>query len=192
MAFQIRIAEPSDAHALAPIYQYYVDHTVVTMDCTAPNATTFAYRMTQNLTRYPYLIAITEDNDVLGYAYAGAYSLRTGYDWSVELAIYVRHDDLTHGVGSALYDMMAKILTMQHVVNVSACITANNARSLDFHTSRGFTQAAVFPHFAYKFSQWWDIIWLTKQLRAGNQAPAAFVPFSTLRQRPSFRLPKQP
>ena len=41
--------------------------------------------------KYPYIVMV-EDDEIVGYAYAGRFKGRKAYDWCVETTIYVRED----------------------------------------------------------------------------------------------------
>nr|WP_155828631.1 GNAT family N-acetyltransferase [Schleiferilactobacillus shenzhenensis] len=181
MPIKIRPATPADAPALAAIYAPYVKSTAITMECTPPDTAEFARRIRTTLVRYPYLVAATGPGTIVGYAYASAYSFRTAYDWAAEVSVYVDQTKLAHGTGHQLYTALEAELQRQHVVSLGACITAGNQRSIAFHERDGFRQTAVFPHFAYKLDQWWDVVWLTKVLTPGDAAPEPFIPYSELR-----------
>jgi phosphinothricin acetyltransferase len=182
IAITIRIATTADAPRLAAIYASYVTGTAITMECTPPTAKEFLRRIQTTLQRYPYLVAVDDQGMIQGYAYASAYSFRTAYDWAAEVSVYVAQDAIAHGIGRRLYQALEAALRQQHVVSLGACITADNARSIRFHERDGYTQHALFPHFAYKLDQWWDVLWLTKVLTPGNTAPQPFVPFAEIKR----------
>jgi phosphinothricin acetyltransferase len=104
------------------------------------------------------------------------------YDWSVETAIYVARGRGGAGVGAALYAALERELRAQHVVNLGACITAENAGSIGFHRHLGYETVANFAHFGYKFGRWLDVVWMEKTLGEVPDSPDPFIPFSELRR----------
>lgn len=201
-AFSIRTATPNDAVALLAIYAPYVEETTITFEDQIPSVEEFRRRIEATLERYPYLVAETGGANgesgrngeagtgtgngviggktILGYAYAGAYKARVAYDWSVEATVYVSRDHAGEGVGSALYSEVDCALEQQNVVNVAACITAENEGSVAFHQRCGYETVAKFPHIGFKFGRWLDVLWMQKTLGAVPDVPQPFIPFGEL------------
>jgi phosphinothricin acetyltransferase len=182
---QIRTARPDDLRELLAVYAPYILGTTITFEETVPSVEEFRARIETTLERYPYLVAeevlpAGESTRILGYAYAGAYSSRVAYDWSVETAIYVSREASGRGVGSALYRELERVLARQHVVNLGACITTENEGSLAFHRHLGYEKVAEFKHFGFKFGRWLDVTWMEKTLGELPAQPEPFVPFGEL------------
>lgn len=179
MSVKIRVATMADVEKLLKIYQYYVKKTPITFEYEVPTVADFSQRIQTTLTRYPYLVA-EENQELVGYAYAGVYKGRVAYDWTVEVSVYVAYDTQAKGVGTALYQELEKILSRQHVVNLAACITGGNRQSVAFHEKFGYKEVAYFKHFGYKFNKWHDVLWMQKVLEKVPAVPEDFIPFSQL------------
>ncbi|WP_265460050.1 GNAT family N-acetyltransferase [Enterococcus sp. HY326] len=177
MELTIRIATPADAEKIVAIYEYYVKETPITFEYEVPSVAEFSQRIATTLERYPYLVAEI-DGEIIGYAYAGVYKGRVAYDWTVEVTVYVSHKTNVKGVGTALYEGLETYLLQQHVVNLTACITGGNQRSVGFHEKFGYQEVANFHHVGYKFDQWHDVLWMQKVLTEVPTVPAPFVPFA--------------
>ena len=117
----IREAEIEDAERLIEIYSYYVLNTAVSFEYEVPTISAFRDRIKGTLEKYPYLVCV-QGNKILGYAYAGAYSSRSAYDWTATTSIYVDKDYRRNGVGALLYDELEKKLKEQGIVNLLAGI----------------------------------------------------------------------
>ena len=100
--FEIREAVPGDAGELLAIYKPYVETTAITFEYEAPSRAEFEERIRHTKKKYPYLVACRGE-EILGYAYAGAFKGRAAYDWAVETSIYVRKGLGRQGIGSGLY-----------------------------------------------------------------------------------------
>ena len=87
----IREAKIEDAERLIEIYSYYVLNTAVSFEYEVPTISAFRDRIKGTLGKYPYLVCV-QGNKILGYAYAGAYSSRSAYDWTATTSIYVDKD----------------------------------------------------------------------------------------------------
>lgn len=161
---QIRPVDLNDAKDLVEIYAYYVLNTSITFEYDVPSIEEFSARIEKITSKYPYLIAL-QNNEIVGYAYATAYKERAAYDWSVETTVYVKHDIHGIGIGKTLYIELEQALKNKHIVNMLACITYPNPKSIDFHTKFGFTTVGHFPKVGYKFNEWRDIVWMMKDIK---------------------------
>ena len=90
-------------------------------------------------------------------------------------------------IGAALYDRLEDILKKQNITNLYACITYSDIEdavhdngSIRFHENRGFVLTAHFHNCGYKFSRWWDMVWMEKFIATHNAKTEAFIPFSDL------------
>ena len=189
-AGRVRDASPADAAALAEIYRPYVEETAVSFEYEAPDAVTFAERIRRTQERYPFLVYESEDGRPLGYAYASRFQERRAYDWSAEASVYVRRDARGRGAGKALYGELERLLKLQGVRNLYACIavpregsTHLTDASIRFHAALGFRLAGTFCRCGNKFSQWYDMCWMEKTIGTHEADPAPFVPYPELLDR---------
>jgi len=160
---QVRPVTLNDAIELVKIYAYYVLNTSITFEYDVPSIEEFSNRIQKITMKHPYLVA-TIDSEIVGYAYATSYKERAAYDWSVETTVYVKHDIHGNGIGKALYIELEQALKNKHIVNMLACITYPNPKSIDFHTRFGFTTVGHFPKIGFKFNEWRDIVWMMKNI----------------------------
>lgn len=161
---QIRNVTLNDAQELVDIYSYYVLNTTITFEYETPSMNEFTQRIQKITQKYPYLVA-TLDDEIIGYAYATSYKERAAYDWSVETTVYVKNDKHGLGVGKKLYTYLEQALKEKNIVNMLACITYPNPKSIDFHTKFGFEKVGHFPKVGYKFNEWRDIVWMQKVIK---------------------------
>lgn len=183
----IRPVQQADAAALAAIYRPYVEETAITFEYEAPSAETFGQRIAAITARYPYLVAEDAAGHPCGYAYASAFKGRAAYDWSVETSIYVARGMHGRGIGRALYERLEACLRQQNVRNLYACLAAPRPGSdrLDessrrFHERLGYRLVGTFSQCAYKFGQWYDMIWLEKFLAPHAADVAPFRPYAEI------------
>ena len=169
------MATVADAAALREIYLPYVRTTAVTFELEDPTLEDFTERVRKTLERYPYIVAV-EEGEIVGYAYASAFRPRAAYLHSIETSIYMRMDYRGKGVGRRLYETLAKLLVLQNVFNMEACIAHCDpadeyvpATSRLFHERLGFKLVGKFNKCAHKFGRWYDMIWMEKHL--GPHAP---------------------
>lgn len=79
----VRVVSVKDAKALLDIYTPYVKDTAITFEYEVPTLKEFEERISNTLTKYPYLVA-EKNNEIVGYAYAGEFKGRAAYDWAVD------------------------------------------------------------------------------------------------------------
>ena len=85
----LRMARPEDAGGMLAVYAPYVEHSTASWEYEAPSLAEFSGRLREHLdTGFPWLLA-EEDGAVLGYAYAGRFAARRGYDWDAEVTVYL-------------------------------------------------------------------------------------------------------
>lgn len=185
--FYIRVASVDDAGRIAQIYAPYVERTAVTFEYQVPSPQEFRQRISSTLAKYPYLVACDNDGTVIGYAYAGLFKGRAAYDWAAELSVYIDEGFRRRHIGSALYCELTKILQRQNITNLYACIAYSdtedamlNNNSIRFHEREGFVKTAHFHNCGYKFSRWWDMVWMEKFIAPHVAEMKNFIPFPEL------------
>ena len=166
----IREVQISDAPRLSEIYSYYVLNTAVSFEYEAPTQEEFVKRILCTTEKYPYLVCVN-DGVVVGYAYAGSYSARQAYDWTVTTSIYVDKDCRRKGIGTLLYDELEKRLKDQGIVNLLAGVASCEDEdeylthdSSNFHVNKGYMQVAHMKKVGKKFGKWYDLLWYQKRL----------------------------
>ncbi len=109
--------------------------------------------------------------EILGYCYAGVFKGRAAYSRSVETSIYIKMGEHGKGYGRALYSELEIALKKQGILNAYACIASPKPGSthLDnssqkFHEHMGYSLVGAFNDCAYKFGQWYNMIWMEKML----------------------------
>ncbi|HEV8053509.1 MAG TPA: GNAT family N-acetyltransferase [Candidatus Limnocylindrales bacterium] len=180
----IRLADPDrDAAAVAGIYRSAVEGSTISFEETAPDASEMADRIRRTLLRTPWLVAMADADEVVGYAYAGQHRDRAGYRWSVDISAYVHPDWRGRGVGRTLYDTLLPILVRQGFVNVYAGIALPNPASVALHQSIGMQLVGVYERVGYKLGEWLDVAWYGKRLAEPADPPAEPIALAELAQR---------
>ena len=177
---KIRSATLADAQALLAIYTPYIENTAISLELTPPTLEEFHSRMEARIGTYPYLV-LEENGEIFGYAYAGRFHARAAYDLSAEATIYLRTDARGKGYGKALYAALETELKARNVQNLYACIAYADPEdehlsndSYRFHTAMGYTEVGHFHKCAYKFSRWFDMVWMEKFLGEHEAKPKGF------------------
>ena len=113
----LRMARPEDAGGMLAVYAPYVEHSTASWEYEAPSLAEFSGRLREHLdTGFPWLLA-EEDGAVLGYAYAGRFAARRGYDWDAEVTVYLSaaaHRAVHRIAGSAAQAGLRQLLCAHH------------------------------------------------------------------------------
>lgn len=180
----VRVVSIDDAAELADIYKPYVVNTAVSFEYIAPDIQEFKGRIIEKLKKYPYLVA-EYSGEIVGYAYVSEFLPRPAYKHSVETTVYIKEGFHGKGVGKSLYLALEKILKLQNVLSLNACIacadvpdeTLNNSSML-FHSKMGYRYVGRFNASGYKFGRFYDMIWMEKLIAEPTLPFDEFLPFS--------------
>lgn len=176
----LRAAREADVPAMLRIYAPYVTSSTASWKYEPPSAAEFAERLrAHRAAGFPWLLA-EADGAVLGYAYAGRFAERRGYDWDAEVTVYLSPAAHRRHIGAALYTALLALLRAQGYVNCYALVTDPNPASEAFHRSMGFAEAARLPRAGYKQGRWVGLFYYHKALCAPPEHPAAPIPAEQL------------
>lgn len=179
----VRIATPRDAHLIREVYAYYIEHTEATFNEVLKPLRAYAADIRTLVKTYPYLIAEDWEGRFLGFANAEPVRPQSGYRYSVELTIYLHPQAPARaGIGTALYNMLLRMLKAQGFVNAYGVVNSSNQESLALHAHYGFTVAGELNGSGYKHGKWLSAVWLHKQLNDPLTPPPPIVPFEQYRK----------
>ncbi len=171
-AVAITPATLDDAPAIAAIYGHHVLHGTASWEVEPPGAAEIAERMGKILDAgWPWLVARNEDGEVLGYAYAGQYHPRAGYLFACENSIYLRHDRLGQGIGTALLAALLDACETCGFRQIIAGIAGSEPASVALHARAGFVEVARLKSVGRKHAQWLDVIYMQRSLGPGDSTP---------------------
>jgi len=139
----IRLATPKDAAVISGIYNHYVLSSSITFEEHAVTEGEMAARIAETMSVFPWLV--WEDAEgVLGYAYASRWKARSAYRYSAESTVYVKHDQVGHGIGRKLYADLIDRLSKAGLHCVIGGIALPNMPSQRLHEALGFKKVAHF------------------------------------------------
>jgi L-amino acid N-acyltransferase YncA len=163
-ATRIRAAGSDDGAALASIYNYYVDNTVVTFEETAVTAADMNARVAEvYAVKLPWLVAEGAQG-VCGFSYAYRWKERAAYRHSVETTVYLEPAAMGQGLGTALYAALIARLVDLGCHAMIGGIALPNAASIALHEKFGMRRVAHFPEVGFKFGRWVDVGYWQKVL----------------------------
>ncbi|MBT8327190.1 MAG: GNAT family N-acetyltransferase [Bacteroidia bacterium] len=153
---EIRPASSTDSVEIADIYNYYIDHTIVTFETTPISAEEMQQRIEKISNQFPYLVAII-DTVVVGYAYASTWKPRAAYNFAVETSIYLKNGYEGSGIGTKLYSKLIDEVRSTDVKTAIGGVSLPNQGSIVLHEKLGFKKIGVFSRVGFKFQKWIDV-----------------------------------
>lgn len=175
MDLRIEFASNDHLAAIADIYNdAVVNTTAIWNDAQVDMDNRRDWLAMRRASGYPVLVALDEQQRVLGYASFGDFRAFDGYRFSVENSVYVHRDARGRGVGHAL---MARLIDEARRIGkhlMIAAIESGNEASVRLHAQFGFVESGRMAQVGTKFGRWLDLTWM--QLRLDDLAPGASRP----------------
>lgn len=163
--FDIRDARAEDAAQIAAIYNHYVARTVVTFEVDPVAVDDMQGRVAGvQGDGLPWLAAIDDAGDVLGYAYATRWRARAAYRNSVESSIYLAPGAVGRGIGRRLYERLLEQLAARGLHTVIGGAALPNPASVALHEALGFSKVAHLREVGHKFGRWIDVGYWQRRL----------------------------
>ena len=160
---EIRAVEPSDCRAICDIYNYYIEHTVISFEEQPLAVGDMAQRVLACTESYPWLVCV-DSGRVVGYAYANRWQVRCAYRQCVETTVYLEPGQQGRGCSRALYSALLPRLARQGLHTAIAGIALPNEASVRLHERMGFSQVAHFAEVGWKQDRWVDVGYWQKML----------------------------
>ena len=155
--------------AIAEIYNHAVVHTTAIWNDITVDASNRAHWLIQRVSDgFPVLVAVNDDDCVLGYASYGPWRNFDGYRYTVENSVYVHENSHRMGAGRALMAALIAHARQAGLHVMVAAIEAGNQPSIALHTAFGFVETGRMPQVGCKFGRWLDLAFL--QLTLGDDA----------------------
>lgn len=120
---------------------------------------------------YPYIVAVDEAGEVLGYAYASAFRSRPAYRWLVEDSIYIAAQARGRGLGGLLLRALVERSAALGFRQMVAVIGGASPASIALHAAAGFTMAGRIEGSGFKHGGWLDTVFMQIALGEGTVMP---------------------
>ena len=172
MDLRIRPAADADIPAIAAIYADAVRHGTASFELDAPDQAEMGRRRSALVAAgYPYLVA-ERGQDLLGYAYAGAYRTRPAYRSTVEDSVYVAPAAHGQGVGRALLSaLIAECEARDFRLMVAVIGDRASNGSIRLHEALGFAHVGALEPVGYKHGRWLATVLMQRVLGPGASTP---------------------
>ncbi|WP_350280872.1 N-acetyltransferase family protein [Kribbella sp. HUAS MG21] len=167
---KVRDASVADAAACAAIYAPYVTGTAITFEVEPPTVGEMAERIAKARATHAWLV-LEDDEQVVGYAYAGPMKPRPAYRWSCEVSVYVAPSHHRTGAGRTLYNALFDRLADRGFRTAVAGVTLPNPASEALHKSLGFDPIGTYRNIGWKLDSWHDVAWSQRPLAHQSDPP---------------------
>lgn len=154
---KIREVALDDASRICKIYNYYIEHTVITFETAPISVEEMAGRIQDIIeSGAPYYVGETEEG-IVGYCYLNKWNGRSAFSTTKEITIYLDIHQTGKGYGSMLYSHLLQNIDKKRIHVLIAGICIPNDESVKLHEKFGFKQASFMKEVGWKFDQWRDL-----------------------------------
>lgn len=160
----VRLAEPRDAESVRRIYNAEVVGSTATFDLRPRTPEEQGAWMDDHRGTYPVVVAVDDEDRVLGFGSLSTYRDRPSYATTVENSVYVDTEHRGNGVGRALLEELVRLATLHGFHSMIARIGGDNTASIALHQACGFEEVGVEREIGRKFNRWLDVAVLQRML----------------------------
>jgi phosphinothricin acetyltransferase len=173
-AFTVRDATDADMKNVTALYDHHVRHGTGSYEYDPPPLEEMIQRRDTVLRQeLPWLVAATDNGDLLGYAYAGLFHGRIGWRFCVEDSVYVAPHAQGRGVGKALLMALIDRCTAAGKRQMIGVVgDAENTGSIALHHACGFERVGMVKGGGWKFGRWIDTVYMQRPLGPGAETDA--------------------
>jgi len=166
LSVNLRSAEAKDCFAICEIYNFYIKNSVVTFDEQTMEASHWEEKLTYlNKQKLPFIVAETDNGEILGFAYVAPWRQKSAYRTTVEDTIYLRAAATGKRVGTKLLEELLALSQQAGVKEVVAVISDSGAdSSVRLHEQFGFKKQGHLAKVGFKFDRWLGTILMQKSL----------------------------
>lgn len=157
----IRTAQPSDAEAIAEIWNEIIQNTARTFTTDTKSVSGIDNDIAE---RGDAFIVAELGTDVVGFATYFPFRSGPGYAFTKEHSVNIRTDAWGRGVGRSLMVELETIAKAEGVHSLIAGVSGENSDGVAFHASIGFEVVARLSSVGRKFDRWMDLVLMQKFL----------------------------
>lgn len=156
LPIQIRPAEPTDAEAIASIYNEAILTTTATFDTETKTAAERLQWLQAHDERHPILVALV-GGKVVGWASLSKWSDRCAYADTAETSFYVQSTSRGRGIGRALKEAIVAEARRLKFHTLIARVAQESHESLHLNLSTGFVLVGTLKEVGQKFGRRLDV-----------------------------------
>jgi L-amino acid N-acyltransferase len=162
--YATRLAERRDAEALRTIYNVEVQESTVTFDLVPRSLAEQVAWIDEHSGGHPAIVAVRDDDSVVGFASLTPYRPRPAYAPTVEDSVYVDRGCRGEGIGKLLLAQLVDLARDHGFHSVIARIVGGHEASIALHEACGFEQVGIEREVGRKFNRWLDVVLMQRML----------------------------
>lgn len=170
---RFRSATAADAPAIHAIYAPIVESSAISFELAPPSLDELAERIERTIANYPWLVAVDDDDALIGYAYASQFRPRPAYRFTVETSIAIAPAYRGAGHALPLYEALMQELARREFHAAIAVIAMPNDASVALHERAGFRRVGVLQEVGFKLDAWRDVELWQRLLSVPSGAPGS-------------------
>ena len=159
----IRLAQVTDADAIARIYNQGIEDRVATFETEPRSSAQIVAQLREKGDRFPTVV-VERDGRVVAWASAGAYRSRPAYAGVAEHSVYVDRDARGTGAGKAALEALFRAYTERGFWKLTSRIFPENVASITLHERAGFRVVGVYRRHGTLDGVWRDCVIVEKLL----------------------------
>lgn len=157
----IRDCNQNDIQTITDIYNYFIlkDGDLTTFEEVPVTYEIMLERFNSKTSNgFPFIVAVNENEVIMGYAYSSAYKERSAYRFSCEDSIYIHPNYQCKGIGTMLLKELLSKLEKIGIKQVVAVLGTqqDNPGSFKLHSQFGFESVGIYKSIGFKFGKWVD------------------------------------
>lgn len=139
------------------IYNWAIENTSATFDTELKDIKSYSPFL-ETLTNHPLLVAVDDDEKVLGWGCLKPYSDRRAYDDTVELSIYISPKHHGKGIGNIVMEELLKESQLHKFHTILSRVTSESEASIKLHKKFGFETIGTMKEVGLKFNRRIDVV----------------------------------
>ena len=152
-----RLATPTDAAAIAEIYNEGIADRIATFETEPRTPQQMATQLSEKADRFPTIV-VEQDGRVIAWASAGPYRTRAAYAGVAEHSVYVARPARGKGAGRVVLEALCKAYAERGFWKIVSRIFPENTASLALHERCGFRVVGVYQRHGKLEGAWRDCV----------------------------------
>jgi L-amino acid N-acyltransferase len=162
--YRTRLAKRRDAEVLREIYNVEVLESTVTFDLVPRSLAEQVAWIDEHSGGHPAIVAVSDDDEVVGFASLSPYRPRPAYAPTVEDSVYVHRDRRGHGIGRLLLTDLVELARNHGFHSAIGRIVGGHEASIALHWACGFEEVGREREVGRKFGRWLDVVLMQRTL----------------------------
>lgn len=163
MGIDFRKIDDGHLPAILDIYRHYVQNTTTTFHTVVPTLDEMRTMVYIDHLVYRSFV-ILSDEEICGYVILDQYKKREAYDGTAEISVYLRHDHVGQGIGTAAIQYIEEYAIDKGIHALVATISGENGLSIQAFERNGYAKCAHYREVGKKFRRYIDVVAFEKLL----------------------------